>query len=142
MEKRILYNGELTTVEKLFLPTEIKERLYEGFRLGKNLRKLGQTLGLTERTVKLLFEYYLEQLKISRAPYIVDSLTVETVLGNKKGPYFKSENEILKDLDYNYSWEDLSLHEKQFYLSYNGNKKRCFVRKRDEATDSEGNWIQ
>ena len=142
MEKRITYNGKLMLVEDLVLPEDIKEKLYHGFYYSTNLKQLGKDLGLSERAVTVLFEYYLEKLQETKAPYITDSLPVKTILGKKEEPYFKDEDEILKDLNHNYSWEDLSLHEKQFYLNYNGNKKRCFVRKRDEASDSESHGIQ
>lgn len=64
-------------------------------------------------------------------------------MGNKEEPYFENEDEIFKDLDCNYTWEELTLHEQQFYLNY-GKKTRqkCFLRKRNEASDSKSNGIQ
>ena len=142
MERKIIYNGKITKISELNLPQELWDELYNGFYNTTNLKAFGKKLGFSERVITVLFKDYLEKLQASKAPYITDSLPIKTIMGTKEGPYFENEEEISKDLDCNYTWEELTLHEQQFYLNYNGqNRKRCFVRKRDEASDSESDGI-
>ncbi len=142
MEKKIPYNGKLTKISELNLSQELWDKIYEGFYTATNLKQFGQDLGFSERAITVLFEDYLKKLQKEKKAYITDSLSIETVVGAKTIPYFETEDEILKDLDCNYTWEDLTLHEKEFYLNYEGKgRKRCFLRKRDEASDSQSDRI-
>jgi hypothetical protein len=137
MERKITYNGKVTKLSELDFPKELWQKLYEGFYTEPNLKKFGKKLGFGESTIKVLFEDYLEKVKDVKPVYINNSRKVETMLGTKDSPYYNDEDEIFKSLDCNYTWEELTLHEQQFYLNYNGQgKKRCFLRKRDEASDS------
>jgi hypothetical protein len=143
MEKKITFNGKRVWLSELELPQDFKEKLYSGFYTETNLKNFSKKLGISEEAITILFEDYLEKIKEIKEPYITDSLPIETIMGNKEEPYFENEEEISKDLDCNYTWEQLTLHEQQFYLNYEGqNRKRCFVRKRNEASDSESDGIQ
>jgi hypothetical protein len=143
MEKKITFNGKRVKLSELELPEDFKEKLYSGFYTETNLKKFSQELGISEQTITILFEDYLEKIKEIKEPYITDSLPIETIMGNKEEPYFQNEEEIFKSLDCNYTWEDLTLQEKVFYLNYEGNdRKRCFLRKRDEASNSESDGTQ
>ncbi len=142
MEKKVTFNGKKIKLSELELPEEFKKELYSGFYTETNLKNFSKRLGISEETITILFEDYLEKIKKIKKPYITDSLPVKTIIGNKEGPYFNNEEEILKNLDCNYTWENLTLREKIFYLNYEGNgRKRCFVRKRDETSDSKSNRI-
>lgn len=138
MEKKITFNGKRVKLSELELPEDFKTRLYEGFYTETNLKEFSKKLGITEEAITILFEDYLEKLKDIKEPYITDSLPIETIMGCKEEPYFLSEDEIFKDLDHNYTWESLTLQEQLFYLNYGGQgKKRCYVRKHNETSDSE-----
>lgn len=142
MERKITYNGKLIKVSELDLPEELWERMYLGFYNVSNLRQFGQELGFSERAITVLFEDYLEKLQEEKEKYITDSPIVQTVIGAKTIPYFNNEEEISNHLHCNYTWEDLTLHEKRFYLNYGKKpKQRCFLRKRDETSDSENTRI-
>lgn len=143
MEKKITFNGKRVKLSELELPEDFKEKLYSGFYTVSNLKNFSKELGISEETITILFEDYLEKIKEIKEPYITDSLPIETIMGNKEEPYFQNEEEIFKSLDCNYTWEDLTLQEKVFYLNYEGNdRKRCFLRKRDEASNSESDGTQ
>jgi hypothetical protein len=137
MEKKITFNGKRVWLSELELPQDFKEKLYSGFYTEPNLKNFSKKLGISEEAITILFEDYLEKLKGTKVPYITDSIPVKTIMGCKEEPYFETEEEIFKDLDCNYTWESLTLHEQLFYLSYVGQRKRCYVRKRDETSDSE-----
>jgi hypothetical protein len=137
MEKKITLNGKRTKLSEAELSEEFKEKLYLGFYTETNLKSFSKELGISEEAITILFEDYLDKLKGTRDPYITDSLPVKTIIGCKQEPYFETEEEIFKDLDCNYTWESLTLHEQLFYLSYVGQRKRCYVRKRDETSDSK-----
>ena len=142
MERKITYNGKLTKISELNLPQELWDKIYEGFYTATNLKQFGQDLGFSERAITILFEDYLDKLQKEKVPYITDSLPIETIIGAKTVPYFETEDEILKDLNCNYTWEELTLREQQFYLNYEKPiRKRCFLRKRDEASDSQSDRI-
>ena len=137
MEKKITFNGKRVWLSELELPQDFKEKLYSGFYTETNLKNFSKKLGISEEAITILFEDYLEKLKETKVPYITDSIPIKTIIGCKEEPYFETEEEISKDLDCNYTWESLTLHEQLFYLSYVGQRKRCYVRKRDETSDSE-----
>jgi hypothetical protein len=137
MEKKITFNGKRVWLSELELPQDFKEKLYSGFYTKTNLKSFSKELGISEDAITKLFEDYLRKLKELKVPYITDSLPIETIMGAKEIPYFNNEEEIFKDLDYNYTWESLTLQEQQFYLNYDGKgRKRCFVRKYNETSDS------
>jgi hypothetical protein len=143
MEKTITYNGKKIKLEDLELSQEIWDELYEGFYTVTNLKEFAKKMGFSQRTITTLFEDYLKKVQSMKAPLTIEPLPIKTIIGNKEGPYFESEEEISKNLDCNYTWEDLTLHEKEFYLNYDGKgRKRCFVRKRNEASDSKSDGIQ
>ena len=137
MEKKITLNGKRTKLSEAELSEEFKEKLYSGFYTKTSLKHFSKELGISEVAITILFEDYLNKLKETRTPYIIDSLPIKTIIGCKQEPYFETEEEISKDLDCDYTWESLTLHEQLFYLSYVGQRKRCYVRKRDETSDSE-----
>jgi hypothetical protein len=137
MEKKITLNGKRTKISEVELSEEFKEKLYLGFYTETNLKSFSKKLGISEEAITILFEDYLNKLKGTRDPYITDSLPVKTIIGCKQEPYFETEEEISKDLDCDYTWESLTLHEQLFYLSYVGQKKRCYVRKCDETSNSK-----
>ena len=137
MEKKITLYGKRTKLSEAELSEEFKEKLYKGFYTETNLKNFSKELGISEEAITILFEDYLDKLKETREPYITDSLPIKTIIGCKQEPYFENEAEIFKSLDCNYTWESLTLHEQLFYLSYVGQRKRCYVRKRNEASDSK-----
>jgi hypothetical protein len=137
MEKKITLYGKRTKLSEAELSEEFKEKLYSGFYTQTNLKNFSKELGISEEAITILFEDYLNKLKGTKDPYITDSLPVKTIIGCKQEPYFETEEEISKDLDCDYTWESLTLHEQLFYLSYVGKRKRCYVRKRDETSDSK-----
>jgi hypothetical protein len=137
MEKKITLNGKRVKLSELELSEEFKKELYSGFYTETNLKSFSKRLGISEEAITILFEDYLDKLKGTRSLYITDSLPVKTIIGCKQEPYFETEEEISKDLDCDYTWESLTLHEQLFYLSYVGQRKRCYVRKRDETSDSK-----
>jgi hypothetical protein len=137
MEKKITLYGKRTKLSEAELSEDFKEKLYSGFYTETNLKSFSKRLGISEEAITILFEDYLDKLKGTKAPYITDSIPVKTIMGCKEEPYFETEEEIFKDLDCNYTWESLTLHEQLFYLSYVGKRKRCYVRKRDETSDSK-----
>jgi hypothetical protein len=137
MEKKITLYGKRVKLSELELSEEFKKELYSGFYTETNLKSFSKRLGISEEAITILFEDYLDKLKGTRSLYITDSLPVKTIIGCKQEPYFETEEEISKDLDCDYTWESLTLHEQLFYLSYVGQRKRCYVRKRDETSDSK-----
>lgn len=73
---------------------------------------------------KLTLKYNLTEPRISTLinKFIFKSYDNNKILGRKTEPYYNSETELFNIGVFNYTWEDLTEEEKQFYLDYENKK--------------------
>ena len=125
MGKKVKFNGEMVDWNKELLTKEQWEKIDDYFIIGRGIKTIAEEFNISVNFIQQYFYQFLESKKRNRVPITKiipltreNNIKVTTIIGHKKGPYYKTEEEELYYLEPKYTWESLSRQEQAFYLKY------------------------
>jgi len=97
--------------------TKYKFSLKEILKIKKDLLD-----GLSVEKISKKYSISVPRVNILMDRFIFKTYNSSKILGSKLEPYYNTEEELFNLGIYNYTWEDLTDHEKKFYLNYETKK--------------------